>query len=85
MKDEISDIINKELDEKEVTMEEMSIDYSEELKKLEEEHNKKIQAMTEEEVQKMIDERANLTGEDLMKMQEEALQEAMKYINRDDN
>ncbi len=85
MKDEIRDIINKELDEKEVTMEEMSVDYSEELKKLEEEHNKKIQAMTEEEFQKMIDERANLTGEDLMKMQEEALQEAMKYINRDDN
>ena len=87
MRDEIKDLIDQELDEKEQNLAEIYEPMQDEINKLVEEQNKKLM----EEHQKGIDEinkkynNGNLTGEELVKMQEEAMQEAMKYLNREDN
>lgn len=85
MREEIESIIKEELDEKEVSLSEMYGDLDEELRKLEEAQNKKIREMNDEELKEIIDKKTNPTEEDLAKMQDNAMQESMKYLNRDDN
>ena len=90
MRDEIKNIIDAELEEKEQNLEDMYEPMQGELDKLIEEQNDKMKKLQEEH-QKGIDEinkkyhNGNLTGEDLVKMQDEAMKDAMKYLNRDDN
>ncbi len=87
MRDELKDIIDQELEEKEQNLEEMYEPMAEELDRLMEEQNNKMRKLQEERKNgfnedKIVD---TLSEEELVDMEDAAMQDAMKYLNRDDN
>lgn len=90
MKDEISALINDELDQTPDSLEDMYSNIGDELKQKEEEQN-----LFAEQQRKMIEERLafqqklkdleNLSGEELLKKHNEVMEEAKKYLDPNKN
>ena len=84
MRDELKSIIDAELDEKEQSLEEIYEPMQDEINKLIDEQNKKVSEGSKDEYDEYM-KKDNLSEEDIAKIHDEGMQEAMKYLNRDDN